>query len=464
MLLGLSHALIAVVLGVSLSLALSIRQEESLEAELLDDLRTQAWLWSSVLTFTGQQPGEPPGISGEIPARADKDLMLAFVSPRLSLHQLRGELMDDQVAKDALSIGGYALEGEPASREVYYGTLQRDEYLFAAVPVRSDSGEILGALCLIDPLEEFETGIRRTRTGLFWLGLGLAGVSLVGSLWLSNRITRRIADAQALVARVADGDYRLRLAEDGPAELSDLARDLNRMAVELEAGHRARETVVGNVTHELARPLGGLQLGIDSLRSGALNDPELAEELLESMSKSVQRVDDMVEDLALAARPAAQPPRLKITSVAVEPFMRGLISRHWPAANAKNIRFGLELEGGLPAVPADEKRLSQIMGNLLDNAIKYSSVGGQIGLSVRKDHGRVIFAVADSGPGITEKDIEHIFEPFFQGQQGQRAKAGLGLGLSIVHQLVLAHGGVVTLINRPEGGVCAEVELPSPLT
>jgi signal transduction histidine kinase len=460
-LLGLSHALIAVVLGVSISLFLSMRQEESLEGELLADLRTQAYLWASVLDFDGLAPGESPRALGTLPTQADADLMVAFISPRLMVQQIHGDLMDEQVAKDVLSISGLALEGQPTVREVYYGAIQRDEYLFAAVPIVSDDGQMQGAVCLVDPLGDFEAGVRRTRLGMFWLGISLAGVSLLGSLWVSARLTRRIDDAKKLASRVADGDYGLRLPIEGPEELAELARHLNRMAAELEAEHLARNTVIGNVTHELARPLGGLQLGIDSLRSGAMRDPDLAEDLLESMSKSVQRVDDMVEDLALAARPSQQSLPLKIRRVAVEPFIRGLISRHWPAADAKGVHLTLDLGPGTVALPADEKRLSQIMGNLVDNALKYSPIGGNIVIGVHQQPGEIVFAISDDGPGISDKDLDRIFEPFFQGEQGQRIQTGLGLGLSIVHQLVLAHGGQVSLTNRPDGGLRAEVRLPS---
>jgi signal transduction histidine kinase len=459
-LLGLSHALIAVVLGVSISLFLSMRQEESLESELLSDLRTQAWLWSSILDFGDLAPEDPPKAWGSLPQHADKDLMVVFVSPRLLLHQISGQEMDDRVAADVASIGGLALEGQPAAREVYYGVLEREEYLYAAVPIWSDDGDLLGALCLVDPLGDFEAGVRRTRIGLFWLGIGLAGVSLLGSFWLSARLTRRIDDAKQLAARVADGDFGLRLPEEGPQELAQLARNLNRMAAELDSEHKARNTVIGNVTHELARPLGGLQLGIDSLRSGAMKDPDLADELLESMARSVQRVDDMVEDLALAARPSQQPVPLKIRRVAIEPFIRGLTSRLWPEADAKNVHLRLDLEPGISAISADERRLSQIMGNLLHNALKYSPPGGEIVIGVHKQPAEVVFTVTDDGPGIADKDLEHIFEPFFQGREGQKSQAGLGLGLSIVHQLVLAHGGRVALVNRPDGGLRAEVRLP----
>ncbi len=460
-LLGLSHVLIAVVLGVSISLFFSMRQEESLEGELLEDLRTQAWLWSSILDFEGVAADEPPKAWGKLPERADQDLSVAFISPRLSVHQIHGPLMPDYVVKDAVSIGGLALENQPSVRVVYYGSLNREEFLFAAVPILTDDGAILGAVCLADPIGKFEEGVRRTRISLFWLGIGLAGASLLGSLWLSARLTRRIDDAKHLASQVADGDYHLRLPEEGPEELVQLASHLNRMAGALEAEDRARNTVIGNVTHELARPLGGLQLGIDSLRSGAMQDPDLAEELLESMSRSVQRVDDMVEDLALAARPSPQPLPLKIRRVAIEPFIRGLISRHWPTADSKGVQLSLDLEQGMGAFPADERRLSQIMGNLLDNALKYSPAGGDIIIGVHEQAGEIVFTISDHGPGITDKELDHIFEPFYQGREGQRSQAGLGLGLSIVRQLVLAHGGEVTLRNRPDGGLRAEVRLPT---
>jgi two-component system sensor histidine kinase BaeS len=290
--------------------------------------------------------------------------------------------------------------------------------------------------------------------------VGAALLSLVLGILLATLLTRPLSHAQQLAARVAGGDYSVQVPETGPRELAELASYLNRMAKELQTETRRREIVLSNLTHELARPLGGLRLGIESLSEGALHDTPLAEELLTDMQQTVQRMQALLEDLALAARPPAKPLQLNLAPLAVEPLLQGLKARFNAAAVSQSVRLEVNVPSGLPEVQADELRLNQILANLVDNALKFTPQGGWVLLSAKTVPAGLQISVQDNGPGIPQHDLEHVFEPFFQSSGAASIRQGMGLGLAIAHQLALAHHGQLELENLPAGGLLATLTLP----
>jgi signal transduction histidine kinase len=291
------------------------------------------------------------------------------------------------------------------------------------------------------------------------LGVILLGIAV--SVGLTNYFSRQFSNAQDLAATVASGDYHLRIPEKGPIELRNLSHYLNLMAEKLEDQTQTRQTLLANVAHELARPLAGLQLGIESLRKGAVENPELTDDLLVGMAQTVQRFESLIDDITLAAQPKSTPIVLEQTAIPVEPFLRGIANRFWSQADSQGIAMEIDVEKGIPPVYADEKRLNQIIGNLLSNAIKFSPDGGIVHLMAEStDDHQIRISVRDHGEGIHNAEAEYLFEPFYQGDIGRRIKQGMGLGLAIALQLARAHGGGITIQNHPDGGTVAIVTLP----
>jgi signal transduction histidine kinase len=287
-----------------------------------------------------------------------------------------------------------------------------------------------------------------------FLGVGV-------SFLLTNYFSRQFSHAQGLAANVASGDYHLRIPENGPTELRDLSHYLNVMAEKLQKQLDTRQQLLSNVAHELARPLAGLQLGIESLRKGAIQDPDLSDDLLVGMGQTINRLEDLIDDITLAAQPETSSIELHPTALPVEPFLQGVATRFWSLADSRGLSLKVRVEAGLPSVLADEKRLNQIIGNLVDNAIKFTPHGKTIRLSAeRADQENVRILIHDGGKGISPDEVKHLFEPFYQGDIGRRIKQGMGLGLSIAQQLAQAHGGALVLENHPEGGTLAILTLP----
>jgi len=333
--------------------------------------------------------------------------------------------------------------------------------VFVASPVFDDGNERMGTVCLLMPIGFLADYTLRLRWLLSGAILVVVFLGALGSVLLTNYFSRQFTRVQTLAADVTNGNYHLRIPEEGPTELRDLSHYLNEMAEKLEKQLKMRQTLLANVAHELARPLAGLLLGIESLRKGAFQDPDLADDLLVNMAQTIRRLEDMVDDVALAGRPDTIPLELNRTAVSLRPFLNGVATRYWALADSRGIKLELNIENGIPYAYADEKRLNQIMGNLMDNAIKFTPHGKMVFISAECFNGnKVRLLVRDGGDGITNEEVERIFEPFFQGNTGRRIKQGMGLGLAISYQLALAHQGRLELKNHPDGGALAILTLP----
>ncbi|MGA9532655.1 MAG: HAMP domain-containing sensor histidine kinase [Anaerolineales bacterium] len=455
--LTLSYAVfVLVALGV-VDLYWFARQEAAAEAAIRSQLEHQSRLLTTLVdlnNFAGDQVSLPSFYTA-----VELNLQVAFVAPDLEIHNLSNLPLTDLQERHILSIGSEALKGSTTSREVY-GPDQSHESLYGATPVFDDDGNVLGAVCLILPLDSFESTIMQAQ---IWSLLFVAGVAIASIPfgWIvATWLTRRLSQAQQSAAKVAAGDYELRLPEGGPRELDQLSRSLNQMGEELQRRDRARQILLANMTHELARPLGGIRLGIESLRAGAGDDPETGDSLLTEMSLSIQRMEAMIEDLALSARPKSHPLRLRYSTVALDPLLHGLYSRFSRRAETRGIQLDLQLSESLPSLEADEMRLFQILANLVDNALKYTPTGGRVIIYAEQTPGVIELGVRDTGPGIPEEEADRLLQPFTQGETASDVRQGMGLGLSIVSELVQIHGGELRLENLPGGGLQAAVQLP----
>jgi signal transduction histidine kinase len=389
----------------------------------------------------------------------DRSLEQVYISADGNYHSItKNELQPEEVSL-IQEMSRQALDGESISRE-YNDPESNMESLYSASPIIDQHGRTLGAICLIMPLKAFEQSMNQARRASLLLIIGAAILSTPLGFGLSTVLTRRLKNVHQMASRVANGDYTIRLSESGPKELHDLAQHLNAMADELERQSKTRNTILANLTHELARPLGGLRLGIESLRAGAMTDITLADDLLNEMGQTIQRMEVLLEDLSLAARPSRSPLHLHFEQLSFETLIHGIYSRYWQRAENQGVHLAIRLPEHIPLIEADEIRLFQILGNLIDNALKFTPSGGNVILAVEAQDDFVTIIVEDTGPGIPEAQLNRVLEPFTQAELTDQINPGMGLGLSIVNQLVLAHSGTLTLMNKTEGGLKAIVKLP----
>ncbi len=212
-----------------------------------------------------------------------------------------------------------------------------------------------------------------------------------------------------------------------------------------------RRDFVANVSHELRTPLASLRAMAETLREGGLEDPALAARFLDQILGEVDRMTRLVNDLLDLSSLEAGVVRLRLQEVEVEQLLGSVAERFREVALRKGV--GVVVRPGNALVQGDRDRLEQALGNLMDNAVKYTPPGGRVELGAEFRGDEVHLTVEDTGPGIPPEHLPRVFERFYRADPSRsRAEGGTGLGLAIVKHIALAHGGRVEAANRPEGG------------
>jgi len=221
-----------------------------------------------------------------------------------------------------------------------------------------------------------------------------------------------------------------------------------------------RRDFITNVSHELRTPLAGIKASAETLKEGALSDPEAAAEFVRHIENETDRLAQMVEELLELSRIESGAAPLRMDVVRVASLLERCVQRFAPQAERAGLGLGTEVADGEElAVRGDGDRLDQALGNLLHNAIKFTPAGGQVTVSAAAQGGEVAIAVRDTGIGISADDQTRIFERFYKAAEA-RGRLGSGLGLAIVKHIVQAHGGRATVESRPGQGSTFTVALP----
>jgi signal transduction histidine kinase len=346
-----------------------------------------------------------------------------------------------------------ALKGEVTTGRRRSETLD-SEFVFVAVPVAS-GGTIRGAVRLTLPTSQLTTRVHR-----YWVTLGvIALVSLVAVMlagfafarWVGSPLERLQESAVAF----GTGNLTARAAvREGPPEVRSLAATFNQMAERLEELISAQDAFVADASHQLRTPLTALRLQLENVRAGV--DPDSVDAALEE----VGRLSRLVDGLLALARAERRAP--SVEAVDMPDVLRERQAMWQPLADERGVDIVVD---AVPTVAeCDRDRLSQVVDNLVANALDVSPSGSAVVLSCAGVDGTAELHVRDHGPGMTADERAHAFDRFWRAERETRADGalgGTGLGLAIVAKLVKVDGGSVTLDAAPEGGLDAVVRLPS---
>lgn len=295
--------------------------------------------------------------------------------------------------------------------------------------------------------------IGQSRQFLLWSIVALGGIAVALSVIASGALTRSLKRLAGAAAAVGGGDLTARAPVKGGDEIAALAADFNRMAAALETQEALRKKLITNLAHELRTPLGVIRSELEGMMDGVI---PLDRGQLESLHEETGRLRRMLEGIEDLAQAQASGLSLRKERVELRPFLEGILGRMTRSAEDTGVLLRLDCEPGTTA-RADPERLSQVVLNLLTNALKATPPGGRITVRAAAKDGAASLEVADTGTGIAEKDLPFVFERFFRSSAG-----GLGLGLAIVKELVEAHGGTVSVESRPGAGARFTVTLPGP--
>ena len=296
-------------------------------------------------------------------------------------------------------------------------------------------------------------------------------ILLFGS-YLVSAVAQPLRRAAAAAGEVATGRFSERLPERGPGEVADLARAFNAMARSLDEGRREllhqnelltqaerhQSELISIVSHEVRTPLASL-LGFTDLLLRRELDPQTQRRYLEILHQESRRLASLTTDF-LDVR-LLEEGRLELARTRVDAARVAREQAHVFVSGSERHALSLEVPDEPLWVEADRDRLSQVVGNLVANAIKYSPDGGEVLVRAFARDGRVTLEVTDHGLGIPLEDQPLIFTKFYRGHAAGSGIPGTGLGLAIAHELVRAHGGDLTFDSEFGRGTTFRLELPA---
>ena len=270
---------------------------------------------------------------------------------------------------------------------------------------------------------------------------------VIGTLTIIEDVTERVAREAELQAQVEE---RSRLLSS-----EKLARN------EAERANRLKDEFLATISHELRNPLNAILGWAHMMRLGKLTAANI-ERAVETIYRNAKSQSQLVADLLDVSRIISGKLRLDVRTVDLISIVTAAVDSIRPAAEAKSIRLHTMLDPAAGPISGDADRLQQIVWNLLTNAVKFTPKGGRIQVKVQRINSHVEIEVSDSGVGISKEFLPYVFDRFRQADASStRLHGGLGLGLSIVHQLVDLHGGTVRVHSEGEGtGATFTINLP----
>jgi signal transduction histidine kinase len=298
-----------------------------------------------------------------------------------------------------------------------------------------------------------------TRTSLLIAVLAAAVAAVIVSVALSARLSRPIRRLAQASRRIAAGRYAERVVVTSADEIGELADSFNSMAASLETTERRRLELVGDVAHELRTPLATLDGYLEGLEDGVIKPADATWTLLR---QETTRMSRLVNDLQELWRAEARQLPLTLEAVDVDAVVAAAVERFSSVAAERGVAIDLETRRPHPSARADRGRLTQVVDNLLSNAVRYTAEGTTVIVDVQGDAESVTLSVADEGPGLTEDQRVKVFERFYRIDPSRsRALGGSGIGLAIAKALVgLMDGRIWAESEGPGRGATFRVVLP----
>lgn len=289
-------------------------------------------------------------------------------------------------------------------------------------------------------------------------------------LFISRRVIKPIREIRLGAIKFLEGDLSHRFSVHGSDEVKALASTMNQMAAELQRKidrlkeiEDMRREFVANVSHELKTPVASIQGFAETLRDGAISDPEKAKQFLEIVAAHAGRLSAIIEDLLQLSRieQEAENPQIIFERHSIKIVLEAAKTVCDSKALEKNIILEVKCDDGLTE-NINSVLLEQAVSNLIDNAIKYSEKNSVVKIEASSEGKNIRIEVKDSGCGIPKEHLPRIFDRFYRVDKGRSRKlGGTGLGLAIVKHIAQVHGGYVSVESTVDQGSTFVIHIPS---
>ncbi len=329
------------------------------------------------------------------------------------------------------------------------------------LPIEVD-GKTVGTLVMGRiPLERNpreEEFLRRTNLMLVYSALGASIVALLLGIFLSRTLTRPIRELTEATHAVAEGKLGQQVSVRSKDELGGLAASFNKMSADLARSTETRKQMTADIAHELRTPLSLILGHAEAVHDGVLPPTR---ENFEIIRDEALRLEKLVEELRTLSLADAGELSINLQEVSPQKMLSDIQTTYFHIANQKNVNIQLDIPSDIPILKIDPGRMTQVLTNILDNALNHTPAGGQINLSARNAQEGVELSIQDSGPGIEAEDANRIFERFYRADSSRhRDKGGSGLGLAIAKSIVQAHNGQIWAESALGKGLTIIIKLP----
>lgn len=333
-----------------------------------------------------------------------------------------------------------------------------NKFMLIGLPVKM-SGELAGVLFINMPLAPVEDTTLILKNQLIFITLILLVAAVIISYMISRTFTKPILEIKKVSEKMASGDFSDRIKSRSKDEIGKLAETINYMGQELSKIDQLRKDLIANVSHELRTPLSLIRGYAETIRDVSGNVPEKRERQLNIIIEESERLSKIVDDILNLSQMQAGYLNLTLGQFIINKTIEDVIKRYDILSEKTGIKIIFENTGDI-MVTADEAKIEQVLYNLINNAFNHTPEGGSITVKITDGQHTVKIQVADTGNGISDEDIKHVWDRYYKAEKTSgRKMVGTGLGLTIVKNILETHKALFGVESKIGAGTTFWFEL-----
>lgn len=391
----------------------------------------------------------------------DSDIFLSNTNAEVQILDKDKNLLSDSIGRLASNPieTSDVLAAEKGEIKTWKGEESQtgESIMSVAGPINNNEDETIGYLRFISSMEEVKAAIFKTIISLLIFTLFVALLTTTVSLLISKSIVRPILELTEVAKTMLKGNYEEKAKVFEDDEIGELAKTLNAMSDEIINKDRIKNDFISSISHELRTPLTSIKGWAVVLKDAKEDEKDLMEDGLNIIENEADRLAKMVEELLDFSRYISGRITLDKEIIDISQTCLDISKQMRPRAKSNNIELITDLPKESILINADENRIKQLLINLLDNAIKFTSDKGWVKFQMLKEDDKVQIMISDNGMGMTKEELAHVKEKFYKGKH---SKSHSGIGLSISDEITKLHQGSLEIFSEENIGTTVKVSLP----